>query len=103
MLRARLQNEDLDVWNSLQQNLIWAALPFALRMRGVRVPSEQLGDATQVNNLVQAATVQAALGKSPKTLLEKMKAPLSRLKMWGEKNNIPVKNDLESFKKMHIS
>ncbi len=104
-LRARLQNEDLDIWSSLQQNLIWAALPFALRMKWNKVPTEAMNDAEQVNSLIQAANVQAALWKSPKTLLEKIKEPLSRIKSWGEKNNTPVKTDinLEQFRKTHLT
>lgn len=55
-------------------------------MKGKNVPSEIASDAEQVSNNVQAANTLASLGRSPKALLEKTKAPLSRLKAWGEKN-----------------
>ncbi|MBX9809200.1 hypothetical protein K2X92_02330 [Candidatus Gracilibacteria bacterium] len=86
-LRARLRNEDLDTWSAIQQNLIWAALPFALRMKGSKVPPEVINDASQVNEAIRVANAQAALGKSPKNVFEKIKTPLDRLKTWGQKNN----------------
>jgi hypothetical protein len=103
MLRARLHWEDLDIYNSIQQNLVWAALPFALRMRWAKVPPNIEADATTVNESLRAANTLSTLGKSPKTLLERMRAPLDRLKVWGEKSNIPARSDLESFKSMHLS
>jgi Putative peptidoglycan binding domain len=87
MLRAKLKKEDLDIYSSIQQNLIWAALPLALRMRWVNVPPARLQDAEQVDNIMQAATVQSWLGKSSKALFEKIKAPLERLKKWWEKKS----------------
>jgi hypothetical protein len=55
-----------------------------------------MDDAEQVNNLTQAASVQSALGKSPKSLFAKMNASLARLKFWGEKNNTTSPVTLES-------
>lgn len=84
-LRAHLHGEDLDIWSSIQQNLIWAALPFAFRMKWWQVPKDILADAQTVDNLTQAAHVQATLWKPTKGIFEKMKSPLERLKFWGEK------------------
>lgn len=108
MLRANLHGEDLDVWNSVQQNLVWAALPFAIRIRWWKVPPETQKDADLVENTVQAAQATAALGKSPKALLEKIKEPLDRLKFWGEKNNHGIKewkvsNEIDNILSSHLT
>jgi hypothetical protein len=86
MLRANLKNEDLDFWNSVQQNLVWAALPFALRMRQKNVPNEILQEAQAVNADLQGANTLSRLGKSPKAFLERIQERLNKLKPWGERN-----------------
>jgi hypothetical protein len=49
-----------------------------------------------VDNLTQAAHLQATLGKSTKGIFEKMKSPLERLKFWGEKQK-PASSESHIF------
>lgn len=71
-LRANLQGEDLDLWNSVQQNLIWAALPFALRARGVKVPPEIAKDVQALNAEAQNIGYLQRLGRPVTGPLKKL-------------------------------